>query len=284
MHHFRVLRAISQVLGLVFVLVALSLPASSCATGKFVSDKNQAPDADFELTAESVPEGLLLTFSNIPSDASYLWIHVYDWFNTEEPVISRNLVSSYAGITDTSVQGWVHATQQLEKVKQTGNVIFPFVQAGQKYRISVMVYNQQDYELLSGGENFRPCMAETECIAENGIYFDRDFVKIELGNDNSSITLTSEPVFSSEVTFAAQKYTYGVTIPVSETGSVGVADHHVPDGLSPDGLTWTFEPQMTRNLRSDSEMMKWLKAAIITLPGLKQELTSFMMILHGLLK
>ena len=257
MYHFKGLK--SFILILSFILVTFSLLVSSCATSKPVSGRNQIVDTDFELTALAVPEGILLTFDNIPSDASYLWIHVYDWFNMEEPINSHELVSSFAGITDSSVQGWIHATGQLEKVKQTGKVIFPFAEAGKKYRISAMVYNQQEYELLGNGDNFLPCIAETECIAGSGIYFDRNIVKLELDKNNSSVTLSSEPVFSSGVTFDNQKYSYGVTILVSETGSIGVADHHIPDGLSPNGLTWIFEPQMTTvNLRQFNNESNWL--------------------------
>ena len=237
MFQFRSIGTISLIICLVFAALG------SCATSKPGSGENRITGADFDVIAESVPQGILLTFSNIPPDASYLWIHANTWDETEEPISPHDIISSYAGITDTSVQGWVHSVRQLEKVKQTGKVIFPFVQAGQKYRISAMVYNQQEFRQMR--DNFMPRTAETECIAENGIYFNSDFIKLELNKDNSAVTLSSEPVFSSALMFDNQKYTYSVTILVSENESVGVGDHHIPEGLSPDGLTWTFEPHMT---------------------------------------
>ena len=218
MYHFKGLRVF--VLLLCISLTVFILLTGSCATSKHVSARKQVDHADFELSAEAVPEGILLSFDNIPSDASYLWIHVYDWFNIDEPMYRHDLISSYAGITDSSVQGWVHSAQQLAKVKQTGKVIFPFAEAGKKYRITAMLYSQRDYESFRNGEDFLPCMAETECIARNGIYFDRDMVRLELDKTNSSVTLSSEPVFSSGVNFDTQKYSYGVTILVSETGSI----------------------------------------------------------------
>jgi len=74
MHHFRALRtrtwfAISLILG--FALVTFG-----CATDELVSGKNRAADADFGLTAQAVPEGILLTLSNIPPDTNHLWITV----------------------------------------------------------------------------------------------------------------------------------------------------------------------------------------------------------------
>ena len=243
-----------------FILATFSLLTGSCTTSNHVSGGNQIADADFEIAAQAVPEGILLTFSNVPSDASYLWIHVYDWFNMEEPINAHGLISSYAGITDTSAEGWVYATRQLEKIKQAGKVIFPFVEAGKKYRISAMVYNQQDYESFRNDENFLPCMAETECVAENGVYFDRNMVRLELDKTNSAVSLLSEPLFSTGVAFDAQKYSYGITILVSETASIGIADHHIPEGLSSNGLTWTFEPQMTAvNLRQFNRESNWLE-------------------------
>ena len=253
MHHFRVLRirtwfAVSLILG--FVLVTFG-----CATDELVSGRNRATGADFGLTAQAVPEGLLLTLSNIPPDTNHLWITVQEWFNTEEPASSHNIISSYAGITDTSVRGWVHGSRQLEKIKQTGKVIFPVVQAGKKYHISAMAYSEQNYYASLE----YPHTAEAECIAENGINFNRDSVKLELDNAHSAVTLSSEPVFSSEVTFDTQKYSYGVTVYIPENRAMmGVGDHHIPEGLSSDGLTWTFEPQMTGDFKNNNN--GWLES------------------------
>jgi hypothetical protein len=258
MQHFKALRtrtrfAISSILGLGFVLVAFG-----CATSKLVSDKNQVANADFGLTAEAVSEGILLTFNNIPSDATHMWIHATSWDGTSEKRYNEHI--SYAGITSPSVQGWVNSSQQLEKVKQTRKVIFPIVQAGQNYHILVHVYNQREMELYrENNGNIRLRTAETECIAENGIYFDRDLIKLALNDTNSVVTLSSEPEFSSEVTFDTQKYSFRVTVFVPEKkASIGVGDHHFPNGLSVDGKTWTFEPEMTQNIKGDSVAMDWL--------------------------
>ena len=246
--HFRAFRTI-------FLIVGLSVVIFGCATRK-----NQGIDTDFGLAAKAAPEGILLTFSNLPSDISHLWIHVTSQGGNEEPESRHATISSFAGITDTSAMGWVNGTQQLEKVKQTGKVIFPIVQAGQKYRISAFIYNQQERHQGLDDIYFQPRRAETECVAEKGIYFNSDSVKLELDKANSVVTLSREPIFSSDVTFDTQKYSYGVTILVSETRSIGVGDHHIPDGLSPDGLTWTFEPHMTTvNLRQLNSENNWLE-------------------------
>ena len=245
--------AISLILG--FALVSFG-----CATNKPVSGKNHAANAGFGLTAKAVPEGLLLTFSNIPPDATHLWISVFSMGGTEESEYTH----SFAGLTDTSVRGWVNSTRQLEKVKQTGKVLFPFVQSGRKYSISATVYTERDFELMRNrkDEDTHPLSADAECIAKSGIYFDRKSVKLALNDTNSVVTLSSEPVFSSGVTFDAQKYSFDVAILVDEHRSIGVGDHHFPDGLSSDGLTWTFEPGMTQNIKEDSVAVSWLESGV----------------------
>ena len=242
MQYLKTLRTISLVLA--FVLVTFG-----CATSK-----NNVINADFELTAEAVPEGILLIFSNIPSDATHLWILVSSGSDDAETETSYNIISSYAGITDVSVQGWVNSTPNLEMVKQTGKVIFPIVQTGIKYNISATVYNENEFYELRGDDVFlNHRIAYTDFTADSGIYFNRDGVKFDLNDTHSFVNISSEPVFSSEVIFADQKYGFGVTILVDNDGrSIGVGEHHFPDGLSQDGLTWTFEPQMTEVLRNDN--------------------------------
>jgi len=253
MQHFKALRmrtwfASTLILG--FALITFG-----CAT-----NENHVSNVDFELTAEAVTEGILLTFSNIPSNTTHMWISVFSLGDTEKAEYTH----SYADITNASIRGWVNSTQQLEKVKQTGNVIFPIVQAGQKYSISATVYNELDFEAMRNRDdvNSHPLSAYTECIAEDGVYFDRNLVKLVLNDTNSTVTLTSEPVFSSGVTFDSQKYTFDVVILVDEHRSVSVGDHHFPGGLSSDGLTWAFEPGMTQNIKEDDVAISWLENSV----------------------
>jgi hypothetical protein len=252
MHHFKALRtrtrfAISSILGLCFALITFG-----CATGE-----SQVTDEDIGLKAEAVPEGILLTFRNIPSDATHMWIQASSWDGTSERHNGEHY--SYAGITSPSVQGWVNSSPQLEKVKQTGKVIFPIVQAGQSYHFSIHVYNQRERE-SNGNIHYRT--AETECIAKNGIYFDRDLVKLTLNDTNSAVTLSSEPEFSAEVTFDIQKYSFGVRISAPENRSIGYKDHHIPQGLSTDGKAWTFEPEFTQGIKDDSVAMDWMEGGV----------------------
>jgi len=238
MHHFKALRAIALFLG--FTLLVFS-----CATGK-----NQVISADFEINAEATEEGLLISFQNIPADASHMFISVSTVDDTKDPESPLSIISSFAALTNTNELDWVNSSLQLEKVKQTGTILFPYAEPGKNYIVSAYVYTLQEREqFIKSNETQK--WANTEVIAKGGINFNRDDVLLEMNNTNSAITLSSQPVFSSEVTYAEQMYRFAFTIQV-EGGSLSVGDHHIPEGLSPDGLTWVFEPQMsTVNLKGD---------------------------------
>jgi hypothetical protein len=239
MHHFKALRAIS--LTLVFISLTFG-----CATSK-----KQLSIESFGIEAEAVSEGILLTFNNIPSDAVRMTIFV-SYFSDEETPNPYNHVSSMADLRDASFLSDRVKVAQLDKVKQTGKVIFPITQSGQKYHISATVWNEQEHTLFKNNdENYHDISAATDCIAKNGIHFNSEALKLILNDSNSVVTLSSEPVFSSEVIFDTQKYSYWVSIDVPEKGSIGVASFHIPDGLSSSGLTWTFEPYMTADIQKD---------------------------------
>ena len=231
MQHFKAL--ITTLLILVFALVTFS-----CATSK-----NQISDTKFGLTVETVSEGLLLTFNNIPPDSIRLFISVHSWCHTEEVENGQNTVVAFADIRDTSFSEGGLPSLQLTRVKETGKVIFPIVQAGQKYHISAMIQTRADID-----NKTIPVFVDTEIIGKNGIYFNREDVELELIN-NSAVTLYTEPLFTSPVIFHTQKYSFGITIMVDENRSIGLGTHHIPAGLSSDGLTWIFEPEMTESLR-----------------------------------
>jgi|GEM_PF-1514033 len=247
MHHFKALGTISFLLG--FTLLVCGCTAN----------KSQANNADFGISAEAVPEGILIHLKNIPADASHMWIAISTVDDTEDPESPRSIISSYAALTNTNEMNWVGSSVQLEKVKQTGTILFPYAESGKNYHISADVYTLQEREqYMSGDESLDQHRANAEVTATGGIYFNRDDVRLELSNDNTALTLSSQPVFPPEVTFADQMYRFSFTIQV-ESGSLGVGDHHIPEGLSPDGLTWVFEPQMsTVNLRGND----WLEEGV----------------------
>jgi hypothetical protein len=249
MQSFKALRKISLILSFILVMFG-------CATSKLDPGKNQAASAEFGFITEPVADGILLTFSNIPSDAVRLFIHASYWDN-EDYDDPRNIVSSVADIRDISLQANKSHSIQLDRVKETGKVIVPILQIGQNYRIIATVYNKQEHESLMSDIYFWKSGVDTEIIAENGIYFDDAYIKLEMNDSNTAVTLFSEPIFSSEVIFYPLKYNFGITIIVPE-GSISTWSSHIPDGLSTDGLSWTFEPQMTEGFKD----IEWIKNGV----------------------
>ena len=248
MHRLRALRAI-------FLLLFFVLVLFGCAT----TGRDQAASADFGMTVTAVPQGILLTFSNIPDDAVRLFVSVSSWGNAEEAAGSYDIVSAHADIVDESFFSAIPSFQ-LGRVKETGRVVFPIVQAGQRYRVSAMIATRRGHELMMRGVSYQVPWIEAEVVAEGGVYFNRSDVAIALNHTNSVATITSEPVFTSDLTFHAQKYGFAVTVAVGELSSIGLGDHHIPYGLSADGLAWTFEPQMTENLAKDAG--EWLESGV----------------------
>jgi len=233
MHHLRTS-------GVITLILCFFLLVFSCNT-----NGNYEKDAGFGIIAEAVPEGLLISFKNIPAETSHMFISISTTDDTEDLESPHSLISSYAALTNTDEMNWVGSSLQLEKVKQTGTILFPYVIPGKSYHVSAYVYTLQEREeFMKGDENSHQQWANTEVIAKGGIYIDSDNVKLELSNDKSAVTLSSQPIFPQGITFADKIYSYGYTIQV-DNSSLGVGDHHIPEGLSPDGLTWVFEPQMS---------------------------------------
>jgi len=229
MQHFKALRIISLILG--FTLVTFG-----CATSK----SNQSVNID--LKAETVPEGICITFDNIPKETNRLFIMLNNYGGKEQPESTYDIIGSYSDI-----KGDI-----LEQVKQTRKIVFPFVQAGQKYGILVSFENEKGQKIVGVPE-----WINTECIANAGIYFN-DGLKLELNKNNTSVILSSEPEFSKEVQYAPEKYWYRVSIDSSENGSLSYSDK------STNGLYWDFEPQMTYDFKKGEYLQSGNYSAYVT--------------------
>ena len=216
MHQIRSLRIILLILG--FVLVAFG-----CATSK-----SRQPNVDIGLKAETVPEGICLTFDYIPPETARLFIMFQTWGEKELLTSTHDITASHADIRRDT----------LKQIKQTGKVIFPFVKAGNTYRISASFENGEG-QVLAG----IPEWIYAECVADNGIYFNDD-IALRLNETHTGVTLSSEPVFSAEVQFAPQKIGYTVHINKGEGESWGYRDEALESTL-----TWEFEPRITDELQ-----------------------------------
>jgi len=110
-----------------------------------VSNKEAINLTDSAVTAYGVPEGILINFESIPKDTNRLFIMLKDATENDE-------LLTYVDIRD----------EELEAVKNTGNLTCPYTIKGHVYRISIIPYTGKD----DSGEDF----INVAAIASGGIY------------------------------------------------------------------------------------------------------------------
>jgi hypothetical protein len=233
MQYFKALRIVSLILG--FALVTFG-----CATGK-----NQVSDfpSDIEISAETVPEGIRLTFSNysnIPLGMDILTVVFTDWVGSEEPDWEASDQLSIMNFLSNRLesQTWENI---IEQVRQTGTVTFPFVQPGHRYIIRAVFVNDE----LANGESFDSrgvVTLYTECVADGGIYLNKN-ISLKMNNDRTSVTLSGEPAFTSDVQFGELKILYNMII---HKGDYTEAYTNYTDDLF-----WNFEPRFSEYLTEE---------------------------------
>jgi hypothetical protein len=148
-----------------------------------VSDNEEVLNNEFKLQVENNPEGLLFTVDNIPRDITTIFINVYE--GEYNPVQWSDAFAMILG-------------PKLDELKVTKRMICPFVKTGQQYAISFDVIRNGKVEHI------------TEVIdiqTENGNPITND-IELQLNDEQTGVTLSAEPEFSSEVEFELPKYDY----------------------------------------------------------------------------
>jgi hypothetical protein len=196
-----------------------------CASNKAVSQNDI-----IGLKAENTPEGIVLTFDHIPLEATRLFVH----FLGE----GENAIPVFADIRGTL----------LDQVKETGILVCPFVQNGRYYNIgvSVDVWDEDD------PQNF----VNVGIIAGNGIHTLNE-IALELNDSRIGVTLSEEPIFSSDVQHASPKFRYSVTVKVDSYNSIGY-------GQLKDELEWEFLSGMLDDYKKDNINISGDFAAYVT--------------------
>jgi len=223
MRHFKALRkrtmfAISLILG--FALVTFG-----CATGK----NRITGMADVNISAETVPEGILVTLSNVPPETKDIRVVFRDWGGDEpdwdniEPLTSFNYIHDMCEVFSIST---------IEQVNQTSTVIFPFVQSGHRYIITALLINN---------ENVLESSITTKCIADEGIYLNRD-ISLDLNSTHTGVALSSAPAFTSDVQFELKKMSYSIIVLTDDCWPAIASDRT-------DNLSWNFEPNFREHLK-----------------------------------
>jgi len=192
-------------------------------------NKNNIKNDITELTVENVQDGLLLKFTNIRPDATRLFIHF-----TEFPKGDNVPFSMFSDIRG----------EQLEKIKQTGTVICPFVQNGHKYMIGVNIHNNDEYDQNNPDENW----LRTEIIANNGNYVINNMA-LQLNETKTGVMLSTEPLFLKEIQYNFEKYRYIITVNKDENWSISFSE------LVENELKWNFIPRFVEDFnKTDTEL------------------------------
>jgi len=130
----------------------------SCSTSK-----NQV-----SMTAKNAEEGIILTFSNIPSETHNLFIDFQTWGSSKEPTSPHDIVASYTSISGSA----------LEQVKQTGIVILPVFQTGQKYTIAA-IFQDENFDDIAD-------WVFSDIIADEGIHLLNN-LSLNLNDTNTGV-------------------------------------------------------------------------------------------------
>jgi hypothetical protein len=162
------------------------------------TEKNSVSDISI-MTIDST-EGIYLYIDNIPKEAMYLYVSLYDITTND------NLY------TGTSFNGY-----ELEQIKKTGILTCPFVKIGHEYKIEVGA-------AILTKENMRTIKsAVITTVAAGGISRINDPTLIWNNHDNIA-TLSAKPLFSNkDLNSQNTELRYGLAFISDETsGSVSV--------------------------------------------------------------
>ena len=186
MQKFNTLR--TRTVGAVFMVSVFALVIGFMAI-RLISRSLQT-NTEFGVTAITVPDGILLTFSNIPDDTTDLSITFVD-INAKDK-------------SETSV---VLNYEAFDEVKKTRNLLCPFAANGREYLIRV--YRLTGFEMAE--------KIVTGAIAGGGIYLTNTPL-LHFENENNTFLLSEMPIFSEKVVFSQNGFLNYYTYVISDIG------------------------------------------------------------------
>ena len=174
MEFFKALRIRAEV-AITFVLIFALVMG---LTAKILVSKNMETSMEFGVTAEPVPEGILLTFNNIPEDTTDISLTFVDINAKDQP--ETVVIVNY---------------EALDEMKKTGNLLCPFAEKGKEYLIRVyrLIGVETDEKIVTGA------------VAGGGIYLTNTPL-LHFTDDYKSLILSEMPEFSDKVVFSTNEY------------------------------------------------------------------------------
>jgi hypothetical protein len=171
---------------------------SGCVTasGTYITDTK----SEMTVTAEGTPEGIHLSFKNIPEDTFRLFVSLWD-------ITSRNQLQT--SLVD--FEG-----NELAELKKNGGLACPFVQVGHEYAIHIYYFTGRE------DGDMEEYSVTVNAIAGGGIYLTNNPL-LYFNSRNDGVTLSSKPAFSKETINSKN----------------ALFDYHVMVKLD-DGMSWGF--------------------------------------------
>ncbi len=176
---------------------------------------------DIKLSANSVPDGIRLIFTDIPPETTRIFISVQ--LESSNPVDGSH---TFADIRNTA----------LDQIKKSRTLICPFVQSGREYFI-VAFFSMK-------GERDPEKIDSVTATAGGGVHT-TNVLSLNLNKNNTGVTLSDIPDFSAVVSYASQKYIYQTTVRVDKNMSLGYGE------MIDNALTWIFYPAMKEDFIKD---------------------------------
>jgi hypothetical protein len=176
--------------GLTFFLVLVFM---SCTTAK-TNDSTI-----IGLTAQTVSEGIQVTFTEVPLSTNRIFITI--------AVVNENM-SNDGIMSFADIRG-----EQLEQIKNSQMFICPFIQNGKEYFITAILSQDNEQDIW----------IDSTATAGGGIRPNNSPI-LDVSSELTVATLSEEPVFSKEVQYTPQRYTYQITLLKDNNSSFGYSE------------------------------------------------------------
>ena len=188
---------------------------------------------DFKFEVDNFQNGIILTFENIPPDISIMHIKFENWGEIKSRSNIHDMKSEAYAIIDGN---------NLENVKESNRLHFPFVYPGEKYEIYITIFEE--------GKQHTNDSQPVVIIAENGIYLMNE-IELIVNEVNANVQVNSAPVFSSQVEFHTLAFQYVFTLydPSSTYGTTF--------SYSMNGLFWDFETYFNELITESEHIIEY---------------------------
>jgi hypothetical protein len=208
----------------VSLILGFAAVISGCATGESRVSGLQ----DISISAEATAGGIAVGFSGFSPEIKDIWVTFRDWGEGGEP----DWENTEAVAVFSRFREMAEATSfdAIKQFKQTGSVVFPFVQSGHRYSVTVQFINSKGEAVLT---------RTAECTAAGGIYLNSS-ISLNLNDKRTGVVLSGTPAFTPDV----QYRTIGYSI-VALTGDFteGIISGDTGD------LSWEFEGAFSEHLK-----------------------------------